>query len=90
MPRRAILLPSPVHGSIRLLVHVDRRVNRALQDSVDYLVTACIIIAVFSVLALAAIVLLVEVGADLGGIANDACLALYSDSSRKYPCDSID
>ena len=78
-----------MHGSVRLLVQVDRRVNHALQDSVDYLVSACIIIALFILLALGTTLLLIQVGVVVRGSGSDARLASHLDSPREHPCDSI-
>ena len=61
LARREVLMPSPLHGIMRFLIKGDKKVNHALQESIDYLVTACLIVTLFIMVLLCTILLVIQV-----------------------------
>lgn len=59
--RRSVLTPAPVHGIMRLIIKGDKKVNHTLQDCIDHLVTAGMIVILFIIALLGAILLVIQV-----------------------------
>ena len=59
--RRDVLTPSPLFGLIRCLIKGDKKVNYGLQESIDYLVSAFMIVTLLVSVLLGTILLLIQV-----------------------------
>ncbi|CAF1029362.1 unnamed protein product [Adineta steineri] len=59
--RRNVLTPLPYHSFIRFFIKGDKKMNYILQESIDYLASACIIIALFILIAFGTILLLIQI-----------------------------
>jgi len=59
--RRDVLTPSPLYHITRLFIKGDKKLNHALQNSIDYLVTACIIIVLFVIIIFGTILFVIQV-----------------------------
>lgn len=59
--RRDVLTPSPLHGLVRFLIKGDKKFNHGLQASIDYLVSAFMIVTLFVTVLFGSIFLIIQV-----------------------------
>jgi hypothetical protein len=59
--RRDVLTPSPLHGLVRFLIKGDKKFNHGLQASIDYLVSAFMIVTLLITVLFATILLIIQV-----------------------------
>ncbi|CAF0818130.1 unnamed protein product [Adineta ricciae] len=59
--RRDVLTPSPLSGLVRCLIKGDKKVNYGLQESIDYLVSAFMIVTLLVSALLGTILLLIQI-----------------------------
>jgi hypothetical protein len=59
--RRDVLTPSPLHGLVRFLIKGDKKFNHGLQASIDYLVSAFMIVTLLVTLLFGTILLIIQV-----------------------------
>jgi len=59
--RRAVLTPSPLHGLLRFLIKGDKKFNHGLHASVDYLVSAFMIVTLLITVLFGTILLIIQV-----------------------------
>jgi len=59
--RRDVLTPSPLHGLVRFLIKGDKKFNHGLQASIDYLVSAFMIVTLLVTVLFATILLIIQV-----------------------------
>ncbi|CAF1179897.1 unnamed protein product [Adineta ricciae] len=59
--RREVLLPAPLNGLIRFFLKGDKKINHLLQGSVDYLISAGIIVTLFIFILFGTILLIIQI-----------------------------
>jgi hypothetical protein len=59
--RRDVLTPQPLRTIIRFLIKGDKKINHSLQEWIDYLVSACIIVTLFILVLFGTILLAIQV-----------------------------
>jgi len=59
--RRDVIIPKPFSIVFRCVVKGDKKMNRTLQESMDYLISASIIISLFILIFFGTIWLLIQV-----------------------------
>jgi hypothetical protein len=59
--RRDVILPSPLHIIIRCIRKGDKKMNHSLQNSIDYLISAGMIVSLFILILFGTIFLLIQV-----------------------------
>ncbi|CAF1499805.1 unnamed protein product, partial [Rotaria sordida] len=59
--RRDVLTPSPLHGLVRFLIKGDKKFNHGLQGSIDYLVSAIMIVTLLITVLFGTILLIIQI-----------------------------
>ncbi len=59
--RRDILIPTPLYLIIRCIRKGDKKINHVLQNSIDYLVSACLIVILLILIVFGTLFLLIQV-----------------------------
>ncbi len=59
--RRDVLTPSPLHGLVHFLRKGDKKFNYGLRASIDYLVSAFMIVTLFITVLFGTIILIIQV-----------------------------
>ncbi|CAF0779991.1 unnamed protein product [Adineta steineri] len=59
--RRDVLTPSPLHGLVHFLIKGDKKFNYGLQESIDYLVSAFMIVTLFISVLFGTILLIIQI-----------------------------
>jgi hypothetical protein len=62
--RRDVFIPIPLHLIIRCLRKFDKKINHAVQNSIDYLVSACMIMILLILIVFGTLFLLIQVDFD--------------------------
>ncbi|CAF3440966.1 unnamed protein product [Rotaria socialis] len=59
--RRDVLTPSPLNGLLRFFIKGDKKINHGLQASIDYLVSACMIVTLLITVLFGTILLVIQI-----------------------------
>ncbi|UJR31955.1 hypothetical protein I4U23_019428 [Adineta vaga] len=59
--RREVILPSPLHGILQLFMKGDKKINHILQETIDCIVSACMIVILFIIVLFGSIFLIIQI-----------------------------
>lgn len=89
LSRRAVLIPSPLQALLRFFVKGDKKFNQGLQESIDFLVSAFMIVTLLVTVLFGSIFLIFQVRMNSSSKYFLNQFSRFLDSTRKCSYDQI-